>query len=104
MAVALAMRGSSRHLWGIFIGGAACGREGLQYAAKLGYWVAAIACGSEKAELSARFGADYYSDSAAEDPGAALCKLGGAAAIIAAGSGRSMSPLIGGLVPGAGWW
>src|SRR6185503_6641848 len=39
-------------------------------------------------------------DSAAEDPGAALQALGGAAAIIAtAASGASMSPLVGGLAP-----
>jgi propanol-preferring alcohol dehydrogenase len=76
------------------------GHLGLQYAAKLGYRVAAIARGNDKAELSAQLGADHYIDSAAEDPGAALRKLGGAAAIIAtAASGSSMSPLLAGLAP-----
>jgi propanol-preferring alcohol dehydrogenase len=76
------------------------GHLGLQYAAKLGYRVAAIARGADKAELSAQLGAHHYIDSAAEDPGAALRRLGGAAAIIAtAASGASMSPLVSGLAP-----
>lgn len=74
------------------------GHLGLQYAAKLGYRVAAVARGTGKAELAARLGADHYVDSTAEDPGAALRRLGGAAAIIAtAASGASMSPLVAGL-------
>jgi propanol-preferring alcohol dehydrogenase len=76
------------------------GHLGLQYASKLGYRVAAIARGTDKAELAAKLGAEHYIDSAGEDPGAALRKLGGAAAIIAtAASGASMSPLIAGLAP-----
>jgi propanol-preferring alcohol dehydrogenase len=74
------------------------GHLGLQYAGRLGYRVAAIARGTGKAELAAQLGADHYIDSAAEDPGDALRKLGGAAAIIAtAASGASMSPLVAGL-------
>lgn len=76
------------------------GHLGLQYASKLGYRVAAIARGADKAELAAQLGADHYIDSSSEDPGAALQKLGGAAAIIAtAASGASMSPLVAGLAP-----
>ncbi len=76
------------------------GHLGLQYAAKLGYRVAAIARGTEKAELASRLGADHYIDSSEEDPGAALRRLGGAAAIIAtAASGASMTALVGGLAP-----
>jgi propanol-preferring alcohol dehydrogenase len=76
------------------------GHLGLQYASKLGYRVAAIARGTDKAELAARLGADHYIDSAAEDPGTALQALGGAAAVIAtASSGASMSPLVAGLAP-----
>jgi propanol-preferring alcohol dehydrogenase len=76
------------------------GHLGLQYAARLGYRVAAIARGQDKAELSAQLGADHYIDSAVEDPGAALRRLGGAAGIIAtAASGASMSPLLAGLAP-----
>ena len=76
------------------------GHLGLQYAAKLGYRVAAIARGTDKAELASTLGADHYIDSAVDHPGQALQQLGGAAAIIAtAASGSSMSPLISGLAP-----
>jgi alcohol dehydrogenase, propanol-preferring len=76
------------------------GHLGLQYASRLGYRVAAIARGTDKADLAAQLGATHYIDSAAEDPGAALRALGGAAAVIAtAASGSSMSPLVGGLAP-----
>jgi alcohol dehydrogenase, propanol-preferring len=76
------------------------GHLGVQYAEKLGYRVAAIARGTDKAELSAQLGADHYIDSAAEDPGAALRTLGGAAAINAtSANGAAMSALVGGLAP-----
>lgn len=76
------------------------GHLGVQYAKKLGYRVAAIARGDEKADLAASLGADHYIDSAAVDPGEALTGLGGAAAVIAtAASGSSMSPLVAGLRP-----
>lgn len=76
------------------------GHLGVQYGKKLGYRVAAIARGPEKAELARTLGADHYIDSAAEDPGVALTALGGAAAVIAtAASGSSMSPLVAGLRP-----
>jgi len=76
------------------------GHLGIQYAAALGYRVAAIGRGREKQELAEQLGADDYIDSSATDPGAALQELGGAAAIVAtASSGASMSPLISGLAP-----
>jgi alcohol dehydrogenase, propanol-preferring len=76
------------------------GHLGIQYAATLGYRVAAIARGGDKAALATELGADHYIDSTATDPAAALRELGGAAAIIAtAASGASMSPLIAGLAP-----
>jgi propanol-preferring alcohol dehydrogenase len=76
------------------------GHLGIQYAAKLGYRVVAIGRGTEKEVLATKLGADYYIDSAAVDPAAALQELGGAAAIIAtAASGASMSALVGGLAP-----
>jgi propanol-preferring alcohol dehydrogenase len=76
------------------------GHLGLQYAAKLGYRVAAVARGTDKADLAMKLGASHYIDSSTEDPGAALQKLGGAAAIIAtAANGSSMSPLVSGLAP-----
>ncbi|MGW0518891.1 alcohol dehydrogenase catalytic domain-containing protein [Crossiella sp. NPDC003009] len=76
------------------------GHLGLQHARALGYRVAAIARGTDKAALAAELGAEHYIDSRAEDPGEALQRLGGAAAIIAtASSGASMSPLVTGLAP-----
>jgi D-arabinose 1-dehydrogenase-like Zn-dependent alcohol dehydrogenase len=76
------------------------GHLGVQYANKLGYRVAAIARGTEKASLAQQLGAHHYIDSSAADPGAALQELGGAAAVIAtAASGASMSPLLSGLAP-----
>ncbi|MFV8246149.1 alcohol dehydrogenase catalytic domain-containing protein [Mycolicibacterium peregrinum] len=74
------------------------GHLGVQYAHALGFRVVAIARGPEKAQLATDLGADIYIDSAAEDPGAALTALGGAAAVVAtAASGASMSPLVAGL-------
>jgi alcohol dehydrogenase, propanol-preferring len=76
------------------------GHLAVQYAARLGYRVAAIARGNDKAELAARLGAHHYIDARATDPGTALLDLGGAAAIVAtAASGSSMSPLVAGLAP-----
>jgi alcohol dehydrogenase, propanol-preferring len=76
------------------------GHLALQYARALGYEVAAIARGTDKADLAGRLGAQHYIDSTAEDPGSALQRLGGADAVIAtASSGASMSPLVPGLAP-----
>jgi propanol-preferring alcohol dehydrogenase len=76
------------------------GHLGLQYAAKLGFEVVAIARGTDKAAQAAALGAHHYVDSTTEDPGEALRKLGGAAAIIAtAAHGGSMSALVPGLAP-----
>ena len=76
------------------------GHLGVQYANKLGYRVAAIARGTDKAVLAEKLGAHHYIDSAATDPAQALQELGGAVAIVAtAASGASMSPLVAGLAP-----
>lgn len=76
------------------------GHLAVQYARGMGYRTAVIARGSEKAVLADKFGADYYIDSETHDPGEALTKLGGAAAIVAtASSGASMSTLPAGLAP-----
>jgi len=67
---------------------------------KLGYRVAAIARGTDKATLAKDLGAHHYIDSASTDPADALQDLGGAVAIVAtAASGSSMSPLLAGLAP-----
>ncbi|MFJ2396757.1 MULTISPECIES: alcohol dehydrogenase catalytic domain-containing protein [unclassified Streptomyces] len=76
------------------------GHLAVQYAARLGHRVVAIARGPEKASLAASLGADDYIDSAAEHPGEALARLGGADGIVAtAASGSSMTPLVTGLAP-----
>jgi len=76
------------------------GHLGVQFAAKLGFKTIAIARGQDKAPLAAQLGAHRYIDSQAEDPAAALQKLGGAKVILAtATSGAAMSAVQGGLAP-----
>jgi len=76
------------------------GHLGIQYAAALGYQVAAIGRGQDKADLAAQLGAHHYIDSTVTDPSPALQDLGGAIAILAtAASGSAMSPLVSGLEP-----
>ncbi len=74
------------------------GHLGVQFAAKLGFKTVAIARGTDKAPLARELGAHHYIDSQAEDPAAALQKLGGAKVILAtATSGAAMSAVQGGL-------
>src|SRR5580693_6164022 len=54
------------------------GHLGIQYAAKMGLRVAAIARGTAKEPLARKLGAHHYIDAGAADPGQALKKLGGA--------------------------
>jgi D-arabinose 1-dehydrogenase-like Zn-dependent alcohol dehydrogenase len=76
------------------------GHLGVQFAVKLGFKTVAIARGADKAPLAQELGAHHYIDSAAEDPAAALQKLGGAKVILAtATSGAAMSAVQGGLAP-----
>jgi D-arabinose 1-dehydrogenase-like Zn-dependent alcohol dehydrogenase len=77
------------------------GHLGLQYARAMGFRVAAIARGKDKAVLAKKLGAHHFIDSQTQEPGAALRALGGANVILAtAASGKAMSPLISSLVPG----
>jgi alcohol dehydrogenase, propanol-preferring len=77
------------------------GHLGVQYARYMGFEVAAIARGSNTAELARRLGAHHYLDSAATDPGAALQALGGAKVIlITASSGNTVAATFKGLRPG----
>jgi len=74
------------------------GHLGVQFAAKLGFKTVAIARGQDKAPLARQLGAYHYIDSRAEDPAAALQKLGGAKVILAtATSGAAMSAVQAGL-------
>jgi D-arabinose 1-dehydrogenase-like Zn-dependent alcohol dehydrogenase len=74
------------------------GHLGVQFAAKMGFNTVAIARGADKAPLAQQLGAHRYIDSQAEDPAAALQKLGGAKVILAtATSGAAMNAVQGGL-------
>jgi D-arabinose 1-dehydrogenase-like Zn-dependent alcohol dehydrogenase len=76
------------------------GHLAVQFAARMGFRVAAIARGPEKEEFARQLGADHYIDSKAGDPVAALQALGGAKVIVATASdSKSMSELFGGLAP-----
>src|SRR5690348_14727528 len=77
------------------------GHLGLKYARNMGFEVAAIARGTESAELAKKLGAHHYIDSAATDPAAALQALGGAKVIlITASGGNTVAANFKGLPPG----
>ena len=76
------------------------GHLGVQYAVKMGFKTVAIARGKDKEPLARQLGAWHYIDSQAEDPAAALQKMGGAKAIISTvTNGDAMSAVVGGLGP-----
>jgi D-arabinose 1-dehydrogenase-like Zn-dependent alcohol dehydrogenase len=80
----------------IGIGG--LGHLGIQYAAKMGHRVVAIARGRDKEGLARNLGAHHYIDSQAQDAAAELRKLGGANVILGtAPSAAAMSGVVGGL-------
>jgi alcohol dehydrogenase, propanol-preferring len=77
------------------------GHLAVQYARHMGFEVAAIARGSNTAELAKKLGAHHYIDSAATDPAAALQALGGARVIlVTASGGKTVSESFKGLRPG----
>ena len=77
------------------------GHLGVQYARHMGFKVAAIARGAEKAELAKKLGAHYYIDSAAGSSADALQALGGAKVIlITASAGKTVADTFKGLRPG----
>src|ERR1700687_3086965 len=70
----------------------------VQFAAKMGFKTVDIARGTDKEPLATRLGAWRYIDSQAEDPAAALAKLGGAKVILATvTNAQAMSAVLGGL-------
>ena len=74
------------------------GHLGVQFAAKAGYRVAAIARGQDKEPLAKQLGASSYIDSQSQNPAAELQKLGGARVILATVTNAdAMSAVIGGL-------
>jgi propanol-preferring alcohol dehydrogenase len=77
------------------------GHLGVQYARQMGFEVAAIGRGADKAELAKKLGAHHYIDSAATDSAEALQALGGAKVIlITASGGKTVTETFKGLRPG----
>src|SRR5215471_5942638 len=77
------------------------GHLGVQYARHMGFEVAAIARGADKAELAKKLGAHHYIDNAATDPAEALQALGGAKVVlITASGGKTVAETFKGLRPG----
>src|SRR6266436_71234 len=77
------------------------GHLGVQYARHMGFEVAAIGRGADKAELAKKLGAHHYIDSAAANPAEALQALGGAKVVlITASGGKTVAETFKGLRPG----
>src|SRR5262250_1586910 len=77
------------------------GHLAVQYARHMGFEVAAIARGADKAELAKKLGAHHYIDNAATDSAEALQALGGAKVIlITASGGKTVTETFKGLRPG----
>ena len=76
------------------------GHLGIQYAARMGFEVVAIARGTDKESLARELGAHHYVDSTATDPGEALSELGGAQVVLATVTvPDAMTPTLSGLKP-----
>ncbi|MEM7203175.1 MAG: alcohol dehydrogenase catalytic domain-containing protein [Planctomycetota bacterium] len=74
------------------------GHLGVQFARAMGFEVAAVSRGSDKASFAHELGAHHYIDAKAGDPAAALTERGGAKVILAtAPHAPSISGLVGGL-------
>jgi len=76
------------------------GHLGVQFAARMGFKTVAIARGKDKEPLARKLGAIDYIDSQAQDPAAALTKLGGAKVVIATVTNAgAMTAVLPGLAP-----
>src|SRR5258705_2934733 len=74
------------------------GHLGIQFARQMGFRTVAIGRGPDKEKLAKDLGAHTYIDTAVEDAGPALKRMGGARAILATGtSGEAMGRLVAGL-------
>src|SRR5262249_35653438 len=77
------------------------GHLGVQYARHMGFEVAAIGRGADKADLAKKLGAHHYIDSTVSEPAPALQSLGGAKVIlITASGGKTVAEAFKGLRPG----
>ncbi|KAM0563058.1 hypothetical protein ACHAPJ_001902 [Fusarium lateritium] len=76
------------------------GHLAVQYANKMGYEVAVLSSGDDKADFAKQLGAHHYLNTKKVDVAAELMKLGGAAIIVqTAPNPKAVSPLVGGLAP-----
>jgi propanol-preferring alcohol dehydrogenase len=76
------------------------GHLGIQFAHRMGFEVAAIGRGAEKADIAKKLGAHHYIDSSLVDPAQALQDLGGATLVIATASGgKAVAQIVKGLRP-----
>jgi propanol-preferring alcohol dehydrogenase len=74
------------------------GHLGVQFARHMGFNTVAIGRGRDKEKLAKDLGAHVYIDSAGDDAGAALQRMGGARVVLATGtSGSAMGKLVSGL-------
>src|ERR1700757_740878 len=86
---------------GAVLGIGGLGHLGVQYARHMGFEVAAIDRGVDKAELSKQLGAHHYIDSKAADPGEVLKELGGATLIVnTASTSSAAAPALAGMKAG----
>ncbi len=77
------------------------GHLAIQFAARMGYRVVAIARGPQREKAARELGAHYYIDSSASDPGRELAELGGADVIVStAASTEPVAALLPGLAVG----
>lgn len=77
------------------------GHLAVQYARKMGYEVAVLSSGDDKAAFAKKLGAHHYINSRATDAADELNKLGGADLIVmTAGAPKAVPTLVRGLAPG----
>lgn len=82
------------------IGLGGLGHLGVQFAAKMGFEVVAIARGKEKGEFAAQLGAHHYVDSTASDVAEELNRLGGVSVVLSTVTdAEATTAAIGGLRP-----
>jgi D-arabinose 1-dehydrogenase-like Zn-dependent alcohol dehydrogenase len=80
------------------IGLGGLGHLGVQFAAKMGFEVVAVARGEEKGSFAEQLGAHHYVDSSAQDVAAELQRLGGAQTVLATVTDAdAMTATLGGL-------
>ncbi|KAM3519027.1 hypothetical protein NHJ13051_007782 [Beauveria bassiana] len=76
------------------------GHLAVQYASKMGYEVAVLSSGDDKADFAKQLGAHHYINSKAKDAVEELKKLGGASIIVqTAPNPKIVGPLVGALAP-----